>query len=250
MEKTTNLYHNLGYWFLSLIVLVGAAFYTTYFTVLFQPMPRLIHIHFTLMMIWIAMLITQPFLIKYKKRALHRFIGKISYIVVPLVLLFSYLVMRGGYHRGLTAMQQQVATNGLSADEMLRIAGDQPIAFYYLLMFAVFYSLAIINRHSSSKHARYMLATSLTLLGPTVDRIIFIYFKIEKIGFIPVFAIAFLIADLILILLLIKDYKSNKPLNTLITCLVIYITAQTLYFVVPSFGWWASFMHFIMGPAS
>ena len=75
MQKVYNVYYNLGYWFLLLIVLVIAGFYTSYFTVFFQPHATIIHIHFTLMTLWIAMLITQPFLIKYKKLAIHRMLG-------------------------------------------------------------------------------------------------------------------------------------------------------------------------------
>ena len=91
MQKIHNLYYNQGYWFLLLIVLVIARFYTSCFAVFFQPHASIIHIHFMLMVLWIAMLITQPFLIKYKKLALHRMLGKISYILVPLALTSAFL---------------------------------------------------------------------------------------------------------------------------------------------------------------
>ncbi len=90
MQKSYNFYYNLGYWFLLLIVLVFAGFYTSYFAVFFKPTASIIHIHFTLMVLWIAMLITQPFLIKFRKRALHKKLGKISYVLVPLVLLSDF----------------------------------------------------------------------------------------------------------------------------------------------------------------
>ncbi|MEO5997731.1 MAG: hypothetical protein ABIN89_13410, partial [Chitinophagaceae bacterium] len=77
MQKSFNLYHNLGFWFLSLIVLLFTGFYTSYFSVFFQPKAGLIHVHFTLEVLWMAMLITQPFLIKYKQRAIHKTVGKI-----------------------------------------------------------------------------------------------------------------------------------------------------------------------------
>src|SRR5215218_4254434 len=98
MQKTYNLYYNLGYWFLSLILLVVVGFYTTYLTVFFEPKDLILHVHFVLMALWIAMLITQPFLIKYKKRAAHRLLGKISYVLVPLVLISAFLMIRHGYY--------------------------------------------------------------------------------------------------------------------------------------------------------
>jgi hypothetical protein len=251
MQKNINVYHNLGYWFLSLIVLVFAGFYTTYFSVLFQPRPAIIHIHFTLMVLWIAVLITQPFLIKYKKWAVHRLIGKISYVLVPLVLFFSYLLIRMGYYRYFNELHQQASQglNHFTDAEILKKAADGPIAIFYFVWFALFYILAIINRRQSSVHARYMLATALTLLGPTVDRIIVLDFKVENIGYIPAYAISFLIADIVLSILLLKDFKNKRPVKTLATCLVIYITGQAFYFIVPGFDWWPSFMAFIMKPA-
>jgi thiosulfate reductase cytochrome b subunit len=98
MQKSSNLYQNLGYWFLMFIVLVIAGFYTSYLSTLFDDKPRLVHIHFMLMSLWIIMLITQPFLIKYKKRAIHRKIGKASYVLVPLVLISGFLMMRQSFY--------------------------------------------------------------------------------------------------------------------------------------------------------
>jgi hypothetical protein len=205
-----------------------------------------------LMTLWIFMLITQPFLIKYHKRALHRLIGRISYVLVPVLLIFAFLAMRLEYYRHLDEIHQQV-TKGLKIytdAEVLQQAAKSPIGIFYFTWFALFYTLAIVNRRTSSLHARYMLATSLTLLGPTVDRILGINFGVENIGgVISSYVISFLIADLILILLLINDFRNKVPIRTLATCLVIYITGQLLYYVVPGFDWWGPFMSFIMKPA-
>lgn len=56
MQKADNFYYNLGYWFLLLVVLVFAGFYTSYFAVFFQPTAPIIHIHFILMVLWITMM--------------------------------------------------------------------------------------------------------------------------------------------------------------------------------------------------
>jgi hypothetical protein len=98
MPKSYDVYRNLGYWFLLLIALVFAGFYTTYFSVFLQPKASIIHVHFTLMALWIAMLITQPFLIKYSKLAIHRMLGKTSYVLVPLALVSSFLMVRYSYY--------------------------------------------------------------------------------------------------------------------------------------------------------
>ena len=251
MQNKDAVYYNLGYWFLSLIVLVFAGFYYSYFSVFFQPRPTLIHIHFALMALWVVMLIVQPFLIKYNKRKIHRLVGRISYGLVPLLLIFTYLTIRGEYDRHLGELHQQVE-QGLKTytdAEILKLAANAPIGIFYFVWFALFYILAIKNRRNSSVHARYMLATALTLLGPTVDRILGINFGIETIGgMISSYVVSFLLADMVLAILLYKDYRNGRPVKTLATCLVIYITGQVLYYIVPGFDWWGHVMSFIMNP--
>jgi hypothetical protein len=252
MQKSYNIYYNLGYWFLLLIVLVFGGFYTTYLSVIFDNHPPLIHIHFVLMTMWIAMLIAQPFLIKFKKLAIHRALGKISYVLVPLVLVSAFLMMRLSYYKFISITNEQV-TQGLNkstASQVLQQAADfQAIAFFYFFWFAIFYALAIINRRKSSVHARFMLATALTLLGPTVDRIMFFVFGLEFLpGGISVMWVSFILIDIVLALLLYKDYKNNRPTKTLWICLLIYIPGQILHFAVMGHNFWKEFMAFLMLP--
>ncbi len=250
MQKSYNLYYNLGYWFLLLIVLVFAGFYTSYFTVFFEPKNPILHIHFTLMTLWIAMLITQPFLIKYKKLAVHRILGKVSYVLVPLILVSAFLMIRYSYYNLVYDLQQKAAQglNQFNNDQILhQAAADVAIAFFYFFLFALFYSLAIINKRKSAIHSRYMMANGLTLLGPTVDRIVFFNLKLPS--FITYELPTLIIIDIILVLLLLKDYKDKRPTKTLLSGLLIYVIGQVLYFIVPDTTGWQQFVAFIMQPA-
>jgi hypothetical protein len=250
MQPKKFYYHNLGYWFLFFIILVAAGFYTTYFNRIFEPTPAVIHIHFVLMALWLMMLIAQPFLIKYKKLKWHRLLGKTSYILVPLVLLTAFLLIRNEYYRNIEGMNMEVA-KGLkhySTAEILRRAAATPIGLFYFIWFAVFYFLAIKNRRQSPKHARYMLATALTLTGPTVDRIVGIHFHIYTIAGISSFVLSFLIIDIVLASLLYLDYRNKKETKTLRTCLIIYMVGQLLYYLVPTFDGWSFVMKYIMLP--
>lgn len=242
MPKTYNLYHNLGYWFLLLIALVFAGFYTTYFSVILQPRDPVIHFHFLVMTLWMVMLIVQPFLIKYRKRPLHRMIGKISYVLVPLVLISGFLVIRLSFSNAVNDLQQKSmkGLNQLTPEQIqLKAASFMGLPVIYLLWLGIFYVLAVYHRRRSSIHARYMLATALTFLGPTVDRIIFFSLRVEKLwGIIPIETVAFFLADAVLALLLWKDHVDKKPTGTLRNCLIIYISGQVLYFLLPgTYGW-------------
>jgi len=250
MHKKGFQYHNLGYWFLLFIVLAAAGFYTTYFTRLAEPMPALIHLHFVLMALWLMMLIAQPFLIKYKKLSWHRLLGKASYLLVPLLLVTAFLLIRNEYYRNLSGLHQEVVngTKHYTEREMLKIAAATPIGLIYFIWFLVFYWLAIKNRRRSPKHARYMLATALTLTGPTVDRIAGIHFHINSIAGISSYIISFLLIDLVLASLLYFDYRNKKETATLWICLLIYTIGQILYFLLPAFDSWSIFMKYIMWP--
>ena len=205
------------------------------------------------MAVWIAMLIVQPFLIKYKKPKLHRLIGRISYVIVPLLLLTTFILIRKEYYDSISDLEKRsiLGQGPLSHTETLKqAAAQQGIALVYFIWFLVFYVLAIKNKKNSSIHARYMLATSLSLLGPTVDRMIFFVFKMDKLpGSLPIALVAFCLADALLAVLLLKDYRENRPVKTLLTALFIYIMGQALYFSLPGTRIWQIFIELIMKPA-
>lgn len=151
MDKS---YKYLGYFLLLLIPLIFAGFYKTYIA----PFPNFgenidvyIHIHAIIASIWVAMLIVQPFLIVNKKKALHRSVGKLSYIIFPL-LIISFI------------------------PRIIKIinSGDIQFLFFPLadgFLLVTFYVLAIYYKKKTAKHMRYMIAAALVLLGPTFGRI-------------------------------------------------------------------------------
>ncbi len=252
MQKKYNVYPNLGYWFLLIIPLLVGGFYNSYFSILFQPKPTIIHIHFTLMALWIMMVITQPFFIKFKKLHLHRLVGKCSYVLVPLLLLSTIFIIRYSFYAGIDRLMSGSihAATPVSYEEAAKISATEgAIGTVYFLWLTTFYILAIINRRPSPVHARYMLATALTVLGPTVDRIFFIVFKLETFPFgIPVYAGAFFLEVGILGLLLWKDYQHKKPTRTLWTALLIYLVGQILFFTMKDTAYWQQLFISIMKP--
>lgn len=254
MQKTYDLYRKgIAYWFLLLIPLIGWGFYQSYFVTLFTPRASIIHVHFVFMMIWAAMLITQPLLIRYKKLAIHRTIGKASYVVMPLLLITGFFLIRFVYYRDLNSLNHQAAQDGAqptSSQILQQVADNTRIILFYLFWLGFFYFRAVLNRRTTSRHARYMVAASLTMIGPTVDRILFFTFGIERFfRVIPQESFSFLLQDLILAGLLIYDHRKNKPTKTLWTCLLTYMVGQLLYFFVKGKPFWETFVSFIMQPA-
>ena len=246
MQGTYDLYkRGIAYWYLLLIPLIGWGFYQTYFVSLFAPRDSIIHLHFVLMMIWAAMLITQPLLMRYKKVTTHRTIGKISYVVMPVLLITGFLLIRFVYYRELNRPGDSGSSSTLQA-----AADSVRIIMFYLFWLGFFYFNAVLNRRTTSVHARYMVAASLTMIGPTLERILFFSFGIEKFfGAIPIEILSYLLQDIILAGLLIYDYKNKKPTRTLWVCLLVYMVGQFLYFFVKGKDFWETFVSFIMQPA-
>ncbi len=249
--KSYPLYPNLGYWFLPMIMLVFGGFYHTYFSVLFEPKATIIHVHFGLMAAWVIMLIVQPFLIKYKKKVLHRRVGKASYVLIPLLLISAFLMAKHGYFVYMDLISKE-AVKGIpkyTQEELLHLSAKyQALPMFYMFWLGLFYTLAILNRKSTYVHARYMLAASLTVLGPTVDRIWFMVVGISIFPFgIPVETFAYALIIIVIAYLLWLDYKAGRNTKTLEICLVIYFISQGLYYVVPDMVWWEQFITLIMG---
>ena len=234
LNKPTDQYQNLGYWFLLIVVMVVAGFYETYFITFPEPSNLMIHLHFVAMCLWIVLLIVQPFLIKYKKRRLHRTLGKVSYVVVPLVLFTTFMIALNRYN---IIIGERTTANLAAATKMpdwkirLNTLADLGLAIVYFTWLAIFYTLAMVNRKRSSAHARYILAAALTVTGPTVDRFLYVNMNMPKPLGISAEFISFLLIDLILLTLLIVDYKNKKPLKPLALSLGIYAIVQVLYYL-------------------
>lgn len=154
MEKR---YRYLGLFMTLLIPLVFFAFYQSYFK-RFPTFGSRIHIydhiHATLAMIWIIMLIIQPTLIKNRRYKIHRIIGRISYIIFPLLIL-----------------------SFIPREIILFHSDDRRDLFFPVAdscVLVTLFALAIYNityKKNVANHMRYIISSALVLLGPTIGRI-------------------------------------------------------------------------------
>jgi hypothetical protein len=135
-------------------------FYQTYTSEFpnFKNKTPTIHIHGIFLMMWMVLLIVQPLLINTGRAQLHRTIGKVSWVLGPLIIVSMFLVGRGGYARsiGIIPEQENLATM------VLDIRG--------YITFAIFWALAMFYRKNSASHMRYMIATGIIAIGPGVGR--------------------------------------------------------------------------------
>lgn len=151
MEKA---YRHISYLFIAVLLLVFCAFFKTYFGLFprFTETTTLVHVHAVTILLWFAMLIGQPILIRTKQITLHRIVDRISYLLVPLMVI-SFLLM--------SRLHQSCGK-----DLMMFAANFSDIS-----LFVVLYGLAIVYRHPVTYHARFMIMTILPFLGASVGRL-------------------------------------------------------------------------------
>jgi hypothetical protein len=147
-----------GYYFIGLLALVLLGFWKTYFSRFFSGPNNYnfyFHFHAAMMLLWVAMLITQPLLIRKKKMRQHRLVGKASYILMPVLLLSVLLVLNSGL--------KTIPEAELNFSTILF-----PFRDFFLL--AIAFIIAIVYRHNLQIHARAMIITGIVFLEPALFR--------------------------------------------------------------------------------
>ena len=151
------------------------------------------------------MLIGQALLIRLKKYKIHKLIGKLSYLIAPLLLITG-------------AHLAHNTVNEMEADTSLYYYWIT-MMFISLIVFAILYGLSMWHRKKPLTHARYMICIIFPLFPPITDRLIYKYFP-QLIQLVPelegmplVQLIGFALADVLLLALLLWDWKAHNRLD-------------------------------------
>jgi hypothetical protein len=160
-----------------------------------------------------------------QKYQLHRQVGKISYILLPLVLFSIFWVTKVQFNKMATAMPREQAIGGLA------------LQLPDIIAFGFFYALAMIYKKDSAFHMRFMIGTSLLMIGPGIGRAMIIY---GGLPFPVALVYAMYITELIALIFLILDFtkgKSIKPFAIILGTLVL----MHLTWNYQMAAWWQSF---------
>lgn len=234
--STTRINFNRAYYYFigfALIVLLG--FWDRYFSQIIAGISNYanyFHFHGIMALLWIAILIVQPILIRKKKFKAHRFIGKLSFIVMPLLIISLLMVTHylGNITNGeLNFIDVTIGNN---------VGGGIGIIL-------LFYIIAMWNRDDVNIHARAMIATVIPFIDPALARLI--------LGFLPnvpptfITPITFSIISILLIILIIVERKTKRGRWIFPLCFFINIVFSALLYtgtvikipiIDPAFGKW------------
>jgi hypothetical protein len=199
------LYQQSVFAFVAFFGLALWAFWTSYYGKLHEDIIWPMRLHGVAMTAWCLMLIGQALLIRLKKNRLHKLTGKLSYLIVAVILI-------SGAHLAHITVKEI----------------EQGSSFYYyfialmfnsLIVFGILFGLAMWYRKQPLKHARFMVCTIFPILTPITDRLIYKYFD-SLIPLAPtldgmpmVQTLGFALGDILLMGLLIWDWRAHKRLD-------------------------------------
>ena len=218
-------------WILLLLGLAVLGFWKPYFSRL-DAAQGMAHLHALSMLAWFGMLVAQPLLIRSRQLGWHRRVGKASYAVVPLVVASALALAQVRIAQApaqALPMQQFILYLGVSA----------------AILFAVIWGLGIHHRHDSALHARYMAGTALTLIDPSLARVMIFYLPAVPP---PLYQwISYGLVYAILLLLIFLDRKSPRGRPALWVLLGLFVALHASVILVPGTLAWQRFAGWYAG---
>ena len=226
MAARAQIFPTAGWWFLALLGAAILAFWPVYFAVLPWGPEPLVHLHMAGVTLWFALLISQPFLIRQGRFALHRSLGRLSLALVPYIATTALLLAHSRFQR-------------MSPEAFARDGHSLYLPLVGVALFLVSYGLAMRHRRKALLHARFMIGTAFSFMDPIVARFLFFYTPVPAGPFLYP-AIAFGLADLGLLALLLAD-RGRKGSEAFRRLLVIFVTAHLGWFTLAQTEPWFAF---------
>ncbi|MFL0355110.1 hypothetical protein ACI5KX_01420 [Erythrobacter sp. GH1-10] len=143
-----------------LLVIVGG-FWASYFSQVGGAMPLAFHVHAISSMTWLALLIAQHVTIQRRGNALHKQMGKASFVLFPFLILGFVMIINVSAARFAAQESPFIVYAGPSFGIGMTIA----IAAYLTLFYQ-----ALKHRRNVKLHAGYMLATPMILFESPFSR--------------------------------------------------------------------------------
>jgi hypothetical protein len=223
MEKT---YKNIGLFIIIILAFVILGFYNSYYGLIpsFKGVSVPMHIHGTIMLSWFFLLIVQPILIRQDKFEWHQKLGKISYVLAPLVVLSILLVSKAQFLRNFNLQTRK--------DNIAILTLDLPLAF----TFTSFYILAMLNKNRTTYHMRYMISTALLIMIAGIVRVFLNYFGVE---FQQAILFAWLLIVGLTLFFIIHDLAKRSSYKPYLIALVFFFCNYAIWLCRYTPGWQA-----------
>ena len=205
--------------FAALLFIAFFAFWPTYFSPGLSASVSYVHFHAAAATVWMVMLISQPWLIRTYRYDLHRTLGWLALILVP-VIVVSMLLLANFRIRTIAPENYHIQTYVLYLQISLAS------------LFAASYVLAMLYRKVTEVHARFMICTGLTLIDPVFARL---FFWIHPASVEMHQWLTYGLTDLVLVALILRERHNSKGRWVFPVMLAAFVLAQ-----LPALFWWTN----------
>ncbi|SDC89931.1 hypothetical protein SAMN04487894_104356 [Niabella drilacis] len=146
--------------FTAVAVISLSGFFFTYLRFFpdFDRFRVVIHIHFMAFICWFLLLVIQPVLIRKRQYLLHRKLGKLSWLLAPVLVVTILLLVKDKVQRELDVSAGAAAMTAF-------------IGLLDVVSFSVCYSVAMINRHNVRWHVAFIIGATLIVFNPGMSRV-------------------------------------------------------------------------------
>jgi hypothetical protein len=185
-----------------------------------SPAEPIFYVHGALFTLWIFLFVAQVSLIAQHRVDLHRKIGPFGGVLVAAMVLF-------GVMGALTAASRPTGFIGIPVPPLQFLA----IPIFDMIVFPSFVAIALVQRHNSQSHKRWMYLATLNLITAAIAR----WPIVDSLGPLGYFGIT----DLFILALAIWDFRSIGKLHkvTLWGGLIMILSQPLRLIVSGSAGW-------------
>lgn len=230
--------------YLALVLIVTfIGFWPSYFGPI-DHVPLAFHLHALSALVWISLLGVQAWSIQQRRNALHRQLGKASFLLFPVLIM------------GLVGIVNLTATRYATGDRARLIIEPQAgiITFVAILAYLTLFHLAMKHRRNIKLHAGYMLATPLILWESPAGRAtgrLFDWPHFAHRNEFQLFGDSIAMLDLIAIGFALLVYAGNRKHGTPWLVAAAFITLQAIVVYIPHQvpGFMAAFIAYGQLPA-
>lgn len=200
-------------------------FWPSYFAELATTRASL-HLHGLLMLTWMAALAAQAVLFRTGQLEWHRRVGRLSFVVAPMIVAVGFFVTH--------EFMARVGTN------VTRVSLEIfTISVISISAFGLLYGLAIYYRRVPQLHGRYMMGTGLMVIGAGILRI----FRNWIPGFTSLSAAThagIVVVELATIGLIVNDRRMGKIRTPFVVVFLLSAFLHVMFWKAPGWGWWRS----------
>jgi hypothetical protein len=228
----TGITNRLIYFFVFILLISIGGFYKTYLIKFpdFSGFTFAHHFHGAIMLLWVLILIAQPVLIKVKRPTWHRWVGKASYFIFPLLVLSFFLVARAAYFKNLDTIGETEALAGM--------VNGIPDMFYI----STLYALGIYYKTKTSFHLRFFASIGLMIMGPGLGRFLIVFCGLPFMIAIPLMIATVGLITLVWLIVDIVKKRSAFPMG------VFLFTIAITFVINPNnhSAWWQAFAKWLV----